>query len=109
MAQDTELQALREELKKIQDQTRRSRKRAAVGFVILVLVVILSLVYAFVQQVAAERNAEEALRQRKLAEMSEQQAIRNAEEAKRQEAVAMAQERLAQERVKELEKCCKKR
>ncbi|MBL7852346.1 MAG: hypothetical protein JNN04_15690 [Cyclobacteriaceae bacterium] len=109
MAQETELQALREELKKIQDQTRRSRKRAAVGFVILILVVILSLGYAFVQQVAAERNAEEANRQRILAEASMEQAKMNAEEAKRQQAMAMAQERLAQERVKELEKCCKKR
>jgi uncharacterized protein HemX len=109
MAQANELQTLREELRKIQDQTRSSRKRAAVGFVILLLVTIASMVYGFVQQVAAERNAEEALRQRTLAEMSEKQARMNAEEAKRQEAVAKMQQRLAEERVQELEKCCKKR
>jgi uncharacterized iron-regulated membrane protein len=109
MAQDNELQTLREELEKIQDQTRRSRKRAAVGFVFLLLVAISSMVYAFVQQVAAKRNAEEALRQRTLAEMSEKQARMNAEEAKRQEAVAKMQQRLAEDKVRELEKCCKKR
>lgn len=109
MAQDTELQTLREELKKIQDQTRRSRRRAAVGFVILLLVTVASMVYGFVQQVAAERNAEEALRQQILAQQSEKQAMMNAAEALRQEGMAREQQRLAEERVRELEKCCKKR
>jgi hypothetical protein len=109
MAQENELQTLREELKKIQDQTRRSRKRAAVGFVFLLLVAISSMVYAFVQRVEAVRNAEEALRQRLLAEMSEKQASMNAMEAQRQQAIAVEQQRLAEERVRELEKCCKKR
>lgn len=109
MAQANELQTLREELNKIQDQTRRSRRRAAIGFVILLLVTIASMVYGFVQQVEAERNAEEALRQRTLAQASEKQASMNAEEARRQQVLAMAQQRLAEERVRELEKCCKKR
>ena len=109
MAENSELQILREELKKIQDQTRRSRRSAAVGFVILLLVTIASMVYGFVQQVEAERNAEEALRQRILAETTMNQAKMNAAEAKRQEAIAMEQRRLAEERVRELEKCCKKR
>jgi hypothetical protein len=109
MAQDVELQTLREELKMIQGQMHRSRRRAAIGFVILVIVVILSIGYAFVQQVAAVKNAEEALRQRELALAAEQQAKMALEEAMRQEAMAMAQQRLAEERVQELEKCCKKR
>lgn len=109
MAQEGELQALREELQKIQDQTRRSRKRAAVGFVILVLVVVLSIGYAFIQQVAAERNAEEANRQRQLAAASEKMAVMAAEEARKQQGIAKATMQLAEERMQELEKCCKKR
>lgn len=109
MTQEQELQALRDELKKIQHDTRRSRSRAAVGFVIMMLVMILSLGYAFMQQTAAERNAEEAMRQRVLAETATAQAERSSLEAKRQEALAMEQLRIAQVKAQELEKCCKKR
>ena len=109
MSQDLELNSLREELKKIESQMRSSRRRAAVGFVILVLVVIMSVVYGFVQRVEAVRNAEEANRQRLLAVASQEQAMMNAAEAKKQEGLAMEQRRLAAEKIQELEKCCKKR
>lgn len=109
MAQDNDLQTLREELKKIQDQTRQSRKRAAFGFVILLVVTILSMGYGLIQRVEAERQAEEALRQRTLAEMSEKQAMMNVAEARRQEAIAAEQRRLTEAKVQELEKCCKRR
>ena len=113
MSQETQLQALRDELNEIQSQMRRSRRRAAVGFVVLVFALVFTLVYAFVQQVAAARNAEEANRQRIIAEGALVQADRNAEEASRQARIA-AQQRTAAEAAfrqtqLELEKCRKGR
>lgn len=113
MTTDANAETLRAELNKIQDQIRRSRRRAAWGFTVLVLALILSFVYAFVQQVAAERNAEEAFRQHQLAEAAEQQAMQNAAEARRQEALAMEQRAMAEQMMRdaqaELERCRKGR
>ncbi len=113
MTTDANAEALRAELEKIQDQIRRSRRRAAWGFTVLVLALILSLGYAFVQQVAARMNAEEANRQRTLAEASERQAMQNAAEAQRQEAMAMEQRAIAEQAMRdtqaELERCRKGR
>jgi hypothetical protein len=110
MADDNELIRLREELKEIQESTRRSRRRGAFGFVILVLALVLCMLYGFVQQVAATKNAEEALRQKDLADQARVEAVRNLEEARRQEAIgheqrvvaekAMAEARAAVERCK---------
>jgi ABC-type protease/lipase transport system fused ATPase/permease subunit len=105
MADESELIKLREELSQIQDATRRSRRRAAFGFVILVLALVLCLVYSFVQQVAATKNAEEALRQHVLAEEQRNMADRNAEEAMRQEALYKEQEAAARLAREELAKC----
>lgn len=102
MADDNELIKLREELKQIQDSTRSSRRRAAFGFVILVFALVICLLYAFVQQVAATKNAEEALRQKNLAETARVDAERNAEQAVRAEALAKEVMRHAEE---ELAKC----
>lgn len=113
MTNDANAETLRAELNKIQDQIRRSRRRAAWGFTVLVLALILSFAYAFVQQVAAEKNAEEANRQRILAEAANEQAAQNAVEAQRQEAMAKEQRAIA-EQVQincqaELERCRKGR
>lgn len=96
MADDSELIKLRDELKQIQEGTRRSRKRATFGFMILVLALVLCAVYGFTQQVAATRNAEEALRQKNLADNARVDAERNAEEALRQQSIANAQRAAAE-------------
>lgn len=109
MADENELIKLREELTQIQDSTRRTRRRAAFGFVILVLGLIVCMVYGFMQQVAATKNAEEALRQRIIAEEARVMAERNLEEARRQEAIAKEQTAAAiiarEEAQKAIEKC----
>ena len=56
MATQDEIAQLKAPLEKIQKQTKRSRALIVIMFVILLM----SFVYAFVQQVAATRNAEEA-------------------------------------------------
>ena len=56
MATQDEIAQLKASLEKIQKQTKRSRALIVIMFVILLM----SFVYAFVQQVAATRNAEEA-------------------------------------------------
>ena len=101
MAQQNDLQQMREELNTLQSQMRKSRRRAFLGFTILILALVLALGYAFVQRVAAVMNAEEANRQRVLAEMSEKNAREAQAEAMRQQAVAEAA-RLQAERVLEL-------
>jgi Flp pilus assembly protein TadG len=105
MADESELIKLREELK-------RSRRRAAFGFVILVLALVLCLVYSFVQQFAAEKNAEEALRQKNLADRAHLVAEQNAEETRRQEAIAREQTaaaiRAREQSVAAIEECAKR-
>lgn len=109
MAQENELQALRDELKKIQDDTRRSRTRAAVGFVVLILIMILSLGYAFLQRTEAVKQREMVNQQRILVEASEKHAMMAAAEARRQQVLAEEGRQMAEARAQELEKCCKKR
>lgn len=101
MADENELINLREELKQIQEGMRRTRKRAAFGFGVLILALILSFLYAFVQQVAATKNAEEANRQHQLAESARREANQNAEEAQRQAAIASAQRAAAEKMMEE--------
>lgn len=109
MADENELIKLREELKQIQDSTRKSRRRAAFGFVILALALVLCMLYAFVQQVAATKNAEEALRQHELAEEQRQVAEKSEAVARRSETIAMEQRLAAEKAMAEaraaLEKC----
>src|SRR5262245_49303279 len=112
MTNENELHKLREELKQIQEGTRRTRKRAVFGFGILVLALIICIVYAFVQQVAAVKNAEEALRQKDMADnalverdRNGEEAIRNMEEARRQEALFKEQQALARILTEDLAKC----
>lgn len=76
-------------IKELEQKRRLQRARTtATVFGVLAVVALMALVYAFVQQVAATRNAEEATRQALLAQASEKQAKANAEEARRQEAIA---------------------
>ncbi len=98
MSDESELIALKEELK-------RSRRRAAYGFVILILALVICMLYAFVQQVAATKNAEEALRQRVMAE-------EHRAEAQRQQAIAQEQKAMAEksreEAVAAMEECVRR-
>jgi hypothetical protein len=64
MGDDNEVvKRLRDELLRVEDQSRLSSRRFTLVFVALSLVTVSSIVYGFVQQVGAARNAEEALRQ----------------------------------------------
>ena len=90
MATQDEIVHLKTSLEKIQKQTGRSRALIVILFVILLM----SFVYAFVQQVAAEKNAEEAYRQRILAEQSVSRAEANGAEAQRQAAIALESRRM---------------
>ncbi len=97
MATQNEILQMKDELRKIQEQMHKSRRRAAIGFGLLVFALVLSFVYAFVQQVAAERNAEEALRQEILAKESMHMAEANAKEAVRQEGIVKEMTRMLDE------------
>lgn len=104
MTQSNDLQQMRDELNALQSQMRKSRRRAFLGFTILILALVLALGYAFVQRVAAVMNAEEANRQRVLAETSQKQAMTAQAEALRQQEVAEEARRQAE---KMLEECRK--
>jgi hypothetical protein len=78
-------------------ELRRNRKMATILGTCSIIVLI-SLVYAFVQQIAAERNAERAFINEALAKESRQMADQNAEEARKQAAIA-------QELANKLEDC----
>ena len=109
MATQEEFLRLQEELMKIQRQTKRSRTRAGIGFGLLLFAMLISFVYAFVQQVAAEKNAEEALRQHELAVNFQKMAEQNAEEARKQQDIATVQRKVTEEfatkLTEELAKC----
>ncbi len=98
MATQNDILQMKEELKKIQEQMHKSRRRAAIGFGLLVFALVLSFVFAFVQQVAAERNAEEAFKQQELGKKSQLMAEANAMEA-------MKQAQLAEEMRRMLDEC----
>lgn len=70
-----------------QTEVRKARSRA-VFLWIMAIVTIVSLVYAYVQQIKAERNAEEAFRQRELAITAQRMAEMNALEATKQADIA---------------------
>lgn len=106
MAQDNELNTMRNELERLQKQMRRSRKFVTTSFVILLLAMVFSFVYAFVQQVEAERNAALALEQFNLAKQARMEADRNAEEARKQQALAAENMAAAQ---RAIEECMKKK
>lgn len=64
MADENEVvKRLRDELLRVEDQSRQRSRRFTMVFVALSLVTVSSIVYGFVQQVGATKNAEEALRQ----------------------------------------------
>ncbi len=89
-------------IKELEQKRRLQRARTtATVFGVLAIIALIALVYAFVQQVAATKNAEEANRQRVLAEASEKQAQANAIEAKRQEGIAKEQQAAAEKSAKE--------
>jgi len=66
----------------------RKNRRLAIIIGTFAIIALISLVYAFVQQVAAEKTTELAFSQRILAEQAQMMANQNAEEARRQEAIA---------------------
>lgn len=89
-------------IKELEQKRRLQRARTtATVFGVLAVIALIALVYAFVQQVAATKNAEEANRQRVLAEASEKQAKANAEEAKRQESIARENQAAAEKSAEE--------
>ena len=64
MADENEVvKHLRDELLRVEDQGRQRSRRYTMVFVALSLVTVSSIVYGFVEKVAATKNAEEALRQ----------------------------------------------
>lgn len=65
----------------------RARKMATI-IGACAIIALIAMGYAFVQREVALKNAEEAFRQRVLAEESQNMAMQNAEEAKRQAAIA---------------------
>lgn len=95
MTTQDELVRLREELNRIQEQTKKSGRRTGIGFGLLILGIIMALAYAFVQKIIATKNAEEALRQRDLAEVSMQLARQSKSEA----------EAMISETARQLEEC----
>lgn len=104
MANANDLQSLRDELTRIQTQTRRSRRLAIVGFIILILVMCCSFLYAFVQQVEATKQAVLAREQSILAEEARQQAMRSLEEARRQESIANENKAAAEKAIEDCRK-----
>lgn len=89
-------------IKELEQKRRLQRARTtATVFGVLAVIALIALVYAFVQQVAATKNAEEANRQRVLAEASEKQAKANADEAKRQEGIARENQAAAEKSAEE--------
>lgn len=104
MANANDLQSLRDELTRIQTQTRRSRRLAIVGFIILILVMCCSFLYAFVQQVEATKQAEMARAQQILAEEARRHADMNAEEARKQQAIAEENRAAAEKAVEDCRK-----
>lgn len=105
MSTQPEIIQLRDELKKLQEQARRSRSRGIFGFGLLIFAIILSSTYAFVQQGQAEKNWMEANRQRELAENSRMVAESSAAEAHRQRMQREISEEQRAAAAAELQKC----
>lgn len=77
-----------DEARKVDPVELRKNRKMAIIISTCFIIVLISMVYAFVQQVAAERNAEQAFVQEALAREMKQMADQNAEEAKKQAAIA---------------------
>ncbi len=89
-------------IKELEQKRRLQRARTtATVFGVLAVIALIALVYAFVQQVAATRNAEEAKRQEILAKESQKLAEANAEEAKKQAEIAKEQRAAAEKSAEE--------
>ncbi|MDZ4714953.1 MAG: hypothetical protein SH819_05735 [Cytophagales bacterium] len=58
MGAHQEILLLRDELKKLQSQTKRSRSRGSFGFGLLVIVTLLSVIFGVVQQMKADQQKE---------------------------------------------------
>lgn len=84
-----------DENKRVDPSTLRRNRNLATFIGTYSIIVLIAMIYAFVQQVSAEKNAEEAMR---LVKQSEEIAQQNAMEAQRQEA-------RAQELQDQLDKC----
>lgn len=97
MTQEEELQKMHADLIAIKGNLKKTSRRNIAGMLILILVTLISIVYAVVKNVEATRNAEEANRQRILAEESKVMADANAKEAARQSAMASEIQRLLDE------------
>lgn len=76
MATQNEVLLMKEELTKIQEQTRKSRRRAGIGFGLLVSALVLSLIYGATQSVEAQRQRDLAMQKEKKALLAEEEAIR---------------------------------
>lgn len=84
-----------DENKRVDPSALRRNRKLATFIGTYSIIVLIAMIYAFVQQVSAEKNAEEAMR---LVKQSEEIAQQNAMEAQRQEA-------RAQELQDQLDKC----
>ena len=92
-------------IKELEQKRRLQRARTtATVFGVLAIIALIALVYAFVQQVAATKNAEEANRQRVLAEASQKLAEANAKEATKQAEIAKEQRAAAEKSAEEARK-----
>jgi predicted negative regulator of RcsB-dependent stress response len=98
MSNRTDIQQMKEELKRIQEHTQKSRRRAAFGFGVLILAALFSFGYAFVNRVAAEKYAEESLRLRQLYSEMEKRTLKA-------EADLIRERDLAEYRGQQLKEC----
>ena len=104
MEQD-ETSHLQEEIRKMEKLAVKRARRMAVSFGVLAISLLISMVYAFVQHVVAERNAEEAMRQMNHVQEIQKEAEKSAEEALKQREIARVALAIAEARQIELEMC----
>ncbi len=98
MAQDSELQLLRNQLSKMELQLKGAARRSTVGMLILVFVTVSSVIYAYMKQVDAARSAVEATRM-------ESMALESARDAALSRDARMAAEDAQHQLQAELDKC----
>lgn len=85
-----EILQLHDELRKLQEQAKKSRYKKITGLGLLLIVILLLTAYGSVQRVEARKNADEANMQHELADRSAYEATSNAAEAQKQTAIANA-------------------
>ncbi len=105
MTPQEEIVQLREDIKKLNQLAVQRARRCATMLGVVAIAMLISLVYAFVQQVAAEKNAEEALRQAIFAKDSQQMAVAKEKQALLAEQDAIVNRDMAEEYRNELAKC----